>query len=105
MRTSRIRYIFTWVSLVVMLTCSTLLLVSAWNSRITSNFAPSLAMLLWILMAVSGIYLFMLAVKLAHRQWINEKEEAEKEEAESKRPSTAASGSSREKKELDFAAS
>jgi len=47
----------------------------------------------------------MLAVKKAHRQWINEKGQLEKEEAESKRKSTHAPGASKEKKELDVSAS
>jgi len=103
MRTSRFRYILTWVSLVVMLGCSTLLVVCAWNSQITGPISPSLVVVLWTGIASSGIYLFMFAVKKAHRLWIDE-ERLEKMERETQKKSFRASGSSREKKELDFAA-
>jgi hypothetical protein len=62
-------------------------------------------MLLWILICLSGIYLFMLAVKKAHRQWIDEKREQETEEARQKRKPAGPGGSSPQNKELDFAAS
>ena len=103
MKTSKFQYILTWVSLVLMLICSTLLVAYAWNSKITGPISPSLMMLLWIGIAASGIFLFMLAVKKAHRLWINEKRELEKEEHELSRKSSSRSGSSRAKKELDFA--
>ena len=104
MRTSRFQYILTWVSLILILGCSTLLVASAWNSQITGTISPTLVVLLWIGISTPGIYLFMLAVKKAHRLWINEKRELEKEENELQRKSSAKSGSSRETKALDFAA-
>jgi len=103
MRTSRFQYILTWVSLILILVCSTLLVASAWNSQITGTISPPVMVLLWIGISAPGIYLFMLAVKKAHRQWINEKREHEKEENELRRKSSAKSGSSRETKALDFA--
>ncbi len=104
MRTSKFQYILTWVSLLVMMVCSTLLVAIAWNSQITGKISPSLMLPLWIGIAASGIFLFLLAVKKAHRQWINEKRELEKEERELSRKSSSRSGSSRETKTLDFAA-
>ena len=47
----------------------------------------------------------MLAVKKAHRQWIDEKRYLEREEQEAKKKSSGRSGTSRENKVLDFAAS
>jgi two-component system chemotaxis sensor kinase CheA len=101
---SRIQYILTWVSFVVLMACSTLLVAIAWNSRITGGVSPTPLTLLWIGISISGIYLFMLAVKKAHRQWINEKRELEKEAREAKRKSSDPKSSSQEKKALDFAA-
>ena len=105
MRTSKLRYILPWLSLALMLICSSLLVVSAWNSQLSGTFSPSLMVLLWIAISSSGIYLFMLAVKKAHRQWINEKRQLEREEQEAKGKSSGRSGTSRENKVLDFAAS
>jgi len=104
MRTSKYRYIFTWVSLVLMMTCSILLVASAWNSQTGDKIAPSLIMLLWIGIAAPGIFLFMLAVKKAHRQWIDEERQLERVASESKKESIRKSGSARENKALDFAA-
>ena len=103
MRRSRIQYILTWVSLAVMMACSTLLVAIAWNSRIIGSVSPSLVILSWIGISASGIFLFMLAVKKAHRQWINEKRELEKEAREAKKKPSKGKSSSRENKTLDFA--
>ena len=103
-RTSRIRYIFTWISLVVLMICTILLMAGAWNSRLIGSMSPSLLFLLWMGISASGIYLFLLAVKKAHRQWINEKREQEKEEAGSGERPSERSAASRGGKTLDFAA-
>ena len=105
MRTSKFKYILTWISLVLLLICGTLLLASAWNRQITGDFSPPQIILLWLGICLPGIYLFMLAVKKAHRQWINEKRELENEEKKAGQKASRKSGSSRENKELDFAAS
>jgi len=89
----------------MLLICSTLLLAGTWNSRITGDFSPSMILLLWIGISAAGIYLFMLAVKKAHRQWINEKRLLEKEEADAREKPRRKSGSQQENKALDFAAS
>ena len=59
-----------------------MLVAISWNSRITGIFSPTLVVMLWFLSSASGIYLFMLAVKKAHRQWITEKRDLEKALAE-----------------------
>ena len=105
MQAGRIRYILTWTALVLFLLCSTLLVVAAWNSQLTGDFSPPLVLLLWILICISGIYLFMLAVKKAHRQWINEKRELETEEARKKQKPSGSGGPSPQNKELDFTSS
>ena len=104
MRTSKFRYILTWVSLVLILICSILLVATAWNSQIRGTVSPLLIMLLWIGISASGIYLFMLAVKKAHRQWIDEERHLEKERISARELKSRSSRSSRETKALDFAA-
>ncbi len=102
MQASRLRYIFTWLALILLLSCATLLVVLGWNSRITGPVSPAWLTLLWFLLSASGIYLFMLAVKKAHRQWINEKRELENKESEELQKKSGKSGASRENKTLDF---
>lgn len=104
MRTSKLKYIFTWVSLLVMMICSILLVASSWNSQLRDMVSPTLITLLWIGIAAPGIFLFMLAVKKAHRQWIDEERHLEKVARETKRESSKKTGSARENKALDFAA-
>jgi len=103
MRTSRILYILTWLALLLLLSCSTLLMVLSWNSKITGPLSPAWLFLLWFLISLSGIFLFILAVKKAHRQWVNEKRELEKTEREEHKKKSAKPGSSRENKGLDYA--
>ncbi len=105
MRTSKLLYILTWLSLALMLICSSLLVVSAWNSQLSGTFSPSLMVLLWIAISASGIYLFMLAVKKAHRLWIDEERHLEREKIRAKEKRSRDSSRSRENKVLDFAAS
>lgn len=104
MRLSRIRYIFTWVALIVFLICTILLTASSWNSQIIGNLSPLLLSIFFIGSSSSGIYLFMLAVKKAHRQWFDEKRKEEKEAAGDQDRSPRRSAASREEKTLDFAA-
>ena len=102
---SKTKYRFTWVSLILMLICSTVLVASAWNGQMLNTFSPSLMILLWVLISASGIYLFMLAVKKAHRQWIDEERQLELEAIREKEKRANKKGPSKENKELDFAAS
>ena len=102
MRKSTLRYIFTWISFLLLLTGTVFLVAISWNSRIAGTFSPKLVVLLWFLISASGIYLFMLAVKKAHRQWINEKRSLEKEEkAPAGKPATTSDPS---RHTLDFTA-
>lgn len=103
MKTSKLRYILTWVALSVLLICSTLLVAVAWNSRILDAFSPTIIILLWVSISSSAIYLFLLAVKKAHRLWINEERQEQKEQkaTESKRQSKQASTVG--KQQIDFA--
>lgn len=104
MRTSRIRYIVTWVALIVLMICSTLLLASVWNSHIGNLVSPLLLAILWIGILSAGIYLFMLAVKKAHRQWIDEERHLERVRITALDKKERRTQASRENKSLDFAA-
>ena len=102
MQTSRILYILTWVSVAVLMICSILLVAIAWNKQIIGPVSPSLQILFWIGISTSGVFMFMLAVKKAHRLWINEKRDLEKEAGKAKEKAARHAGSSKEKKALDF---
>lgn len=102
MRTSRLQYILTWIALILMLVSTILFVVATWNSRITGAFSPAVIILLWIVISASGIYLFMLAVKKAHRLYIDEKRQLE--ELVKEKPS-AKPGDYKANKGLDFTAS
>jgi len=104
MRTSKLRYIFTWLALVLLLGCGTLLMILSWNSKLTGPLSPTWPILLWSLISLTGIYLFLLAVKKAHRQWVNEKRELEQAEKALINKNTLKADSVKEKKDLDFAA-
>ena len=101
MRKSTLQYIFTWVSLGLLLGGTLFLVAISWNSRVTGTFSPPLVVLLWFFTSASGIYLFMLAVKKAHRQWITEKRDLEKEKARAGISAEAADPSAQS---MDFAA-
>jgi hypothetical protein len=105
MRTSRLRYLFTWITLAILLVSSTLLVAGAWNSQVSDTYSPALLLLLWSAICASGIYLFMLAVKKAHRLWIDEKRHLEKMAKEANRISSGRPEAFRENKALDFTAS
>ena len=101
MRKSTLQYMFTWIAIVALLICTVFLVAISWNSRITGNFSPSLVVFLWLSTSASGIYLFLLAVKKAHRQWITEKRELEQLKGQSGKSSAAAESST---STMDFAA-
>ena len=103
MKISKLRYIFTWVAFAVLLICSTLLVALAWNSRISASFSPTSITLLWVSISSSAIYLFLLAVKKAHRQWINEEREEQKEQEEAEKEKQSKQASATGKQQMDFA--
>lgn len=93
----------TWVTLGVLLSSGLGLMVLSWNGAVSGSPSPSLMTVLWICISGSGIYLFMLAVKKAHRLWVHEarrKKQKERRDGESTAPARA---SSKEKKALDIA--
>jgi GAF domain len=102
---SKIQYILTWVALSLMLISSAMLMASVWNAKVLHRFSPLLTILLWFFICASGIYLFMLAVKKAHRQWIDEERQQEHEAIREKEKRALRRGPTKEKKELDFNAS
>jgi hypothetical protein len=101
MQTSRLTYIITWISLCVLLAGIVLLVAFSWNSQLSGSFSPAILVTVWFLTSAAGIYLFMLAVKKAHRQWITEKREEEKAQSSAERHTPAAD---RKKRTMDFAA-
>ena len=72
MTRSRWRYMFTWIALAILLAGSVLLMVLSWNNLFPGASSAALMIMLWVLVAASGIFLFTLAVKKAHRIWIDE---------------------------------
>jgi hypothetical protein len=66
----------TWVCLGIMLVSGTGLLALSWNGSLDASPRASLMLVLWVLMSASGIYLFLLAVKKAHRMWVDESRSA-----------------------------
>lgn len=84
-----------------MLTGIILLVAFAWNRQLTGSYSPALLVSVWLLTSAAGIYLFLLAVKKAHRQWITEKREGEKAQTPAKQSTPAAD---RKKQTMDFAA-
>ena len=82
MRKSRLRYILTWIALAVLLICG-ILLVAVLMEQYRSSLHPSPSS--WsmslVLISASGIFLFMLAVKKAHRLWIDEERSLKEHEA------------------------
>ncbi len=104
MRTSRFLYILTWVTMLVLIVCSILLVAIAWNSQLGLTASPILILFLWVSISTSGIYLFLLAVKKAYRQYIDEERQLESERVNTRKKKARSSQSSKENKALDFAA-
>ena len=84
MTRSRWRYMFTWIALAILLAGSVLLMVLSWNNLFPGASSAALMIMLWVLVAASGIFLFTLAVKKAHRIWIDEARLLERQELEKK---------------------
>jgi len=79
---SRLQYILTWIALAVLLISALGLMVSGWN-RALENKGLSLVMaLLWVLISASGIFLFLLAVKKAHRLMVDQERSLERQKQE-----------------------
>jgi hypothetical protein len=100
---SRIQYVMTWIALGVLLTAGLGLMIASWNGALTHSPSPALMVLLWICLSASGIFLFMLAVKKAHRLWIQEEIERKLAEADAKATPSAPRSPSRDNQVLDFA--
>lgn len=92
----------TWVALGVLLISGILLMAVSWNGIISTPPSPSQMVILWTLMSSSGIFLFMLAVKKAHRQWIDEERSMKEKETEEAALLSRKKDSSKENQALDF---
>ena len=80
----KIQYWFTWISLAVFHMAGFGLMLFSWNGVVRGQAFPWAMILLWAAMSASGIYLFMLAVKKAHRRMINEERSKEQEAKEAR---------------------
>jgi len=102
MRRSRVQYLMTWVAFGLLLCSGLGLMILSWNGVLSGAPSPSLMVGLWLISTASGIYLFLLAVKKAHRIWIDE--ERNKKEAEEAKARAAARtrNASRAEKTLDI---
>ena len=100
---SRIQYILTWVTLGLLLISGLGLMVISWNGAISRSPSPVLMILLWATMSASGIFLFMLAVKKAHRLWIDDERRKKEAEELERKSSAKPKSSSKENQALDVA--
>lgn len=98
---SRIQYMLTWMALAVLLASALGLLVSSWNRALDDARISVLMVLLWILVSASGIFLFLLAVKKAHRLMVDQERsrESSKQEEEISRKETR--GKPKKEAEMD----
>ena len=93
----------TWVALGLLLSAGLGLMVLSWNGAISGRPSPILMVMLWAIMMASGIYLFMLAVKKAHRLWVDDKRRKKEQEEEEKKSTKRSKSKSREDNTLDVA--
>lgn len=100
---SRQQYLMTWVTFGLLLSSGVGLLVLSWNAKVSGSPSPIVIVVLWLLMSASGIYLFLLAVKKAHRIWIDDERRKKEEEEAEKKASVGTSSALREDKKLDVA--
>lgn len=103
MRRSRVQYLMTWVAFGLLLCSGLGLMILSWNGALSGAPSPVIMTGLWLIMTAAGIHLFMLAVKKAHRLWIDD-ERSKKEAEEAKARAAGRTRSSfRENKTLDIA--
>ncbi len=94
----------TWLALALLLVSGLLLLVASWNSQVNRHFSQWLIILIWIVMSASGIFIFMLAVKKAHRLWIDEERSSKDKESEAEPGPPRQKDAAKDNQDLDFAA-
>jgi len=100
---SKLQYILTWVTILLLLISGFGLMVMSWNGAIGGSPSPSQMIILWVIMSASGIYLFMFAVKKAHKQWIHDERRKKQKKNPDSETHIARKGSSQKEKALDFA--
>jgi hypothetical protein len=102
---SKIQYILTWAALVVLLIGGILLVALSWNGIQPGMPSPVMLIMIWIAISASGIFLFMLAVKKAHRLLVDEERNLKEPESNIAEKSPRQKDASKEKQVLDFTAS
>jgi hypothetical protein len=100
----RIQYVMTWVALGVLLTAGLLLMVLSWNGAVRGAPGYVLMALLWICISASGIFLFTLAAKKAHRLMVNEERRLKQVRAERDERRETSKSPSADQHSFDFAA-
>ena len=94
----------TWVAMGLVVIASTIMLAIGWNNMIGVSASPVLVILLWGLILAPSIFLFMLAVKKAHRLWVDEEQASREEEASKTDRGKIKKDAAKDSQELDFAA-
>ena len=94
----------TWVCLGILLAAGLGLMVVSWNGALEGSPSYMLMVFLWLCISSSGIYLFLLGVKKAHRLWVHDERRKRVAESEKQTPLSHTKTTSKEKQELDFAA-
>ncbi|MDX2429894.1 MAG: hypothetical protein QNK35_03110, partial [Bacteroides sp.] len=99
---SRLQYLMTWVTFGLLLSSGMGLLVLSWNAKVSGSPSPIAIVVLWLLMSASGIYLFLLAVKKAHRIWIDDERRIKEVQKAEKKASVRTKSALQGDKKLDF---
>ena len=86
----------------MLLSCGVGLLVQSWNGAISGSPSTIVMVLLWLVLSASGIYLFLFAVKKAHRIWLDDERRIKEVEQGENKASARTRTSSREDNKLDF---
>jgi len=90
----------TWVSLALLLSSGLALVILSWNGLHTGKSNPNLLVLCWIISSASGIFLFLVAVRRAHRHLKLDERKSRSEGNQINRPGKG----ERKTDELDIAA-
>jgi hypothetical protein len=95
----------TWVALGVLVLAGFALMVLSWNGTVSGKPRPVMMIMQWLLICAAGIYLFLLAVKKAHRLWVTEERRRQQSEAIARRSAREEGSRTKDKKKLDPTAS
>ncbi|RPI46739.1 MAG: GAF domain-containing protein [Bacteroidetes bacterium] len=103
-RRKRIQYILTWIALGLILTGGTFQMVYSWNGYFSGHPSVIVLVSVWVLVSASTIFLFLLAVKKAHRLLVDEARSLEASRRDPFREKSREKKRAEEHEEFDFAA-